>query len=887
MNASVPVLVSALEQLLPPRLARWVAAPASTRPLEESLPAVWWRGQVALWLTGRRTGRTGQRRADFLYALHLAGAPVDALGAASGLRSEEVTALLLAARADLIRRWRPPCPDGAPLVARWRELLAEPDALRTLHLHLARCRTCRQALELCQEADRAFLAARRPPASDAPTPRLRWPRRLAPLLLLGALAIGLCRYAPAGSEPTALPASRPESHGPFLWLGSSGPYSVVFALDSRQWMPYAAEFPADAGGYRLLAPSGRLLAAWTPDPPREPRWLDILALDGSRSARWRWDRTTTRRPLGWLDDSTLLVRETPARLPYEREAEYLVRLQETSRLLAVTVPDGKERTLVPRLFTDAVPAPGGALLALVRAMEPFGAGATSRTIELRSLDGAATSHPLAWIDGYVGGATDRPLWLPDGSGLVVARRPADVGATLPAPTELVLLRPDGARETLLPAHPGRVARPLAIAPDGSRLLAVTRALGQSERGELVELDLVDRSARRLLALDRLAGPLAVQWIGDDPLLVVVRTVASGSNDPMPNECTELYDLRRDALLLGSVPGRWGFDAWGQPLVTILRDLPSANGALASPTGPLARGPLRPDPGKRWLLASPREGELALWDARRGVRLSGEWPLAAAQWHPAGFGFFAAGQAGTLVLVARSPDGVWQETALAPPERVPRAETAFSIGPDGRLAVWSGAAGETTRLRLGFLPDLEPVARQAAPVLAGRPCATWRAAGHLLLAEPAADDRLLLSELVVPDDGRPSERLLARLRPAAGRSVDSCELALDPSGSWLAVRAVVGEQDSILLVPLAAPGEALHLGRGTTGRGLAWSPDGAALAYGLGGTVTIRQRSGQERQRRVTGLADLAWVAPDTLWLLVAGEGAHVLLWALSDRPDRP
>lgn len=883
MSRAEESLAATLRHLFGPQLGAWVSAAARKTGSRKGLAALWWRGRVALVLAHLCRLPSSGDLADFVLALHLHGAALSDLADVSGIDEEQLHALVLEARQRSSARWVSPCSDGAALVARWRDRSTETQ--RLLLAHTVHCQDCRSALAASREADQRFLAAAAQPAAPPGRPISRFLRPVAVLTVL-ALVVG-ASFPLVGRRSASHTTIEPAGlmPGPFVWLGSSSPYSVAFELGHRQWVPVLTQFPADAGGFRLLSPDGRYLAAWTPDPPREPRWLDLLGLDGTRAARWRWDRTTTRRPLGWLDRVTLLVRETPARLPYEREAEYLERLQQSSRLLAVSVPSGQETILAQELVSDAVPAPDGRTLALVRAMEPFGSGATSRTVELRALSGAGSTGTLARVEGYLGSIGDRPLWLPDSSGLVLARRPPGDPVTLPAPTELVLLGRDGTVRILFPARASTIVRPLALAPDGSRVLVVTTVIGQADRGDVYELSLRDGSRRLVVSLDRLAGPITARWFGNDVLLVVVvvvRTLPSAASDPSASECTELYTLEGPSpVVLGSAPGRWGFDGWGQSLLTVLPALPAGTRASSPIAHGSAPGPLQLAPGRRWLLAASRPGSVALWDAQRGIQLTESWQLTTPVWHPSGFGFYAVGTGSELVLTARSPDGVWAPIQLVLPDRGPVERDGIAIGPDGRVALWQHAADGTLTLRIGFLPALVTVERTSDSSASGRPCAVWRAAGRLLLAEPVSGERLALNEIVVAGDGSLRERSLARVRPFLGRAVDSCELAVDPRGEWVALRARSGDRASVLLVPLAVPQEPVYLAEGIAGQSLAWSPDGSALAFDVGETVFVWQRGGTAEWRNVAGLVGLTWGETATLWLLVSeGERARPVTWAL-------
>ncbi len=872
-------LASVLAAIFPPSLARWVAAPATSHPLEQVLPAVWQRSQLAVLLARLVLRHPLPHRSDVLLALHLAGASFEQLREIAALEPDHLVRNLLQARRHFVEHWTAPCCEGAAAIARWRELDREPDLRRALLLHLRGCAACRQALATCRTADeRALVASPQP----VPTRRAAVPRwRILALVLAAVLVLALLRFATGLSVPAPSPSEASRGDGPFLWLGSSGTYSVAFALPSRQWVPVAATLPADAGGYRLLDPSGQLIAAWTPDPPREPRWLDVLTLEGERVVRWRWDRTTTRRPLAWLDRSTLLVREVPSRPPYEREAEFFERVQRQSRVLALTVPSGQESTLLPELVTDAVPAPDGKTLALVRAMEPFGSGATSRTIELHALDGTQRTRLIARAEGYVGGTGDRPLWLPDSSGIVFPRRPERAPPTLPSPTEVALLGRDGTLRILLPARRNTIARPLAVAPDRSRLIALRKPIGQSARGEVIDVDLATLRLRRILDLDRLAGPIGVHWYGEVPILVVVRTLPNQEASTLPSECTELYALGPESpALIGSAPGRWGFDAWGNPLLMLRSDLPQHPESPVPPGSDFVSGPLRLAPGARWFLASPAPGHLALWAVPSGIQLSEAWQFDDGTWHPTGFGFSAVGRDGRLVLVSRSPDGFWYPAVIGPPDGV--TVSAIAVGPDGRLAFWHQKADGSLTLLLGFPPELQPIARPGIVAHGARPCAAWRSSGRLLLAEPRDGERVQLSEITL-HDGSVTVRTLARYRPLPGRPIEGCELAVDPSGQWLALRVDGSDRSSVLLVPLVAPDDDIVLARGNLGRSLAWSPDGARLAVALGREVSVWSRSRWETQQRGIESVGLAWIDATRLWLLVEeGERARLLAWTLTD-----
>ncbi|MCS7050430.1 MAG: WD40 repeat domain-containing protein, partial [Thermomicrobium sp.] len=780
--------------------------------------------------------------------------------------------LVQAARARLTDAWRSPCPDGRELVVRWRELEHDRDGRRRLALHLQQCVPCRAALAASRAADTRLLAwAALHPAPPSATKRHRLRRFAAVSAVVLALVAALWR-AILPDTGTSVPIAEPSASNArtLLWLGSAGPYSVAFDLDTHAWIPFPTRFPADAGAFRLVSPDGRLVATWTPDPPREPRWLDVLQVDGQRLARWRWDSTTLRRPLAWLDATTLLVREIPTRLPYEREAEYLERLQRTSRLLALDVSTRRETTLLHELVTDAIPGPDAGTLAVITAMEPFGPGATSRTVEWLVIAPGSVPHRVARIDGYVGGIGDRPLWLPDRSSLVVSRRPPAAPPSLPTPTELVLVRPDGTVRIVVPHQPGIAVRPLTVAPDAGTLLYLTVPLGQHERAALWELSLVTGDRRPRIRLDRLSGPLAALWTDSGAYLVLVRYIPGKEPASSSIEVTELYRLDRvGASLLGSVPGRWGFDAGGQPLLAPRTSLPSSTSAPLPPNDPLAAGPLALAPGGQWILGASAPGRLALWETRTGTRLTSAWSLQHPTWHPAGMAFYALDTEGHLRLVARSLDGIWQPEPLAFGDGH-AAETFLvsAVGPDGRLAALSRASDGSSVLWIGFPPEGIPLRRWPADELVGTPCLVWRTVGHLLIAIPTPEGRLALEELTLGQEGTWRTELVTRLRPFRGQSLERCELAIDPAGHWLAVRAGRDGTDTIHLVPLETPGETLLLDSGPTGAGLAWSPDGSRLAYSLGTKLAVSDRRGQELLQTTMGTPSaLVWVQQRALWVL--------------------
>ncbi len=863
-----------LQHLFPPQLARWVSAPTTRDSPEQHLPIVWRRALFALTLS-RLIGLSP--RPDFaslLLALHICGASFDELTHLAGLEPTQLATLLLNARARLVDQWAPPCSEGAELVARWRELEHDRDARVRLALHAQHCTMCRAALAASQQADRRLLlvpSAGRPPSS----PLRRWSRRLGPvtvLLLTLASVLVLWQVTLPRSQTRPVTGS-PEVHqGPFLWLGSAGPYSVTFDFATQAWLPSGPRLPTDAGAFRLLNPDGQLIAAWTPDPPREPRWLDILQLDGARLARWRWDGSRTRRFLAWLDNETIGVRETPTRLAFEREAEYFERLERESRLLTIDVRSGREAILFQGLVIDVVPAPDGRALALIRASAPFGPGATSQTIDLAVVGAGRAVTAVAEVEGYIGGQGDHLLWFPDSSAVVLARRPPGKLARLPTATELITVHLDGRTTVLVPSQEGIALRPLAIAPNSSRLLYLAAASGQHEQATVWELDLSTGERHALLQLDRLSGLMAAVWLEGDPVLVVVRTLRSPQTTSLEMELTEIYRLRkRRNELIASLPGRWGFDAAGHPLLSLRAGAPAGKREqLRSPRGQLAQGQLAIAPGAYWLLAPSELGGLALWDTSSGTRLTESWPLSGAVWHPAGTAFVAIDSDQQLQVVARSLDGLWQPEPLILRKLPSQHVLWVTIAPNGRLAgVSQGDNGELL-LWVAFPPEATILRSWRGDEVAGPPCAAWRTADTLVLATPLASGYVSLELLSLNKDGWLATTQLTRLRSFVGQGSKGCTVALDSTGQNLAIRAQRGGTDAVLLLHLNKPEEALLLASGPASAGLAWSPDGTFLAYGLGSTLTIVDTRGHELLRVPVGrLADLAWLNERILWVLQA------------------
>lgn len=863
-----------LQQLFPPRLAGWVSAPATQDSPEKYLPAVWRRAFLALVISRLLALSPRPDPASLLLALHVCGASFDELARIAGLEPAQLATLLLDARARLADQWVPPCSEGAELVARWRELERDRDARVRLALHAQHCTTCRAALAASQQADLRLLSS---PSTGCPrcsSHRARIGCLGRATVLLLTLTLILVLWQGTLSRPEAVPATDlPAVHsGPLLWLGSAGPYSVLFDLAARTWLPSSTRLPAETGAFRLLSPNGQLIAAWTPDPPREPRWLDILQLNGARLARWRWDGPTTRRFLAWLDAETILVRETPTRLAFEREAEYFERLERDSRLLTIDISSGKETTLVQGLVIDAVPAPDGGGLALIRASTPFGPGATSQTIDLALVGAGRTVTVVAQVDGYIGGQGDRPLWFPDSSAVVLARRPPGELARLPTATELIMVHLDGRMTVLVPSQAGIALRPLAIAPDCSRLLYLAAASGQHEHGTVWELVLATGQQRMLLDLNRLSGSMAALWLGDDPVLVVVRTLRSPHTASPEIEFTEIYQLGKGSTqLLASLPGRWGFDAAGRPLLSLLAQAPDTNREqLRPPRGQLAEGHLELAPGGYWLLAPTQLGKLALWDTSSGIRLTESWPLSDAAWHPAGTAFFAIGSDQQLRVVARSPDGLWQPEPFVLSGLLSQRILWVTIAPNGRLAGLSQGRNGELILWAAFPPEATILRSWRSEEVAGAPCATWRTADTLILATPLASGHVLLELLSIENATSLETTRLTRLRPFLGQGERSCTLALDPTGQNLAIRIQQGKTDAVLLLHLKRLDEALFLASGPTSAGLVWSPDGTMLAYGLNSTLTAVDGRGHELLRVPVGrLADLAWLDERTLWVLQA------------------
>lgn len=877
-----------LQQLFPPRLAGWVSAPATRDSPEKYLPAVWRRAFLALVISRLLALSPHPDPASLLLALHVCGASFDELARIAGLKPAQLATLLLDARARLADQWVPPCSEGAELVARWREFERDRDARVRLALHAQHCTTCRAALAASQQADLRLLSSPSAgrPLSSSHRARIGCLGRVTVLLLTLTLVLVLWQVTLSRPEvvpATDLPAVR---SGPFLWLGSAGPYSVLFDSAARTWLPSGTRLPADAGAFRLLSPNGQLIAAWTPDPPREPRWLDILQLNGARLARWRWDGPTTRRFLAWLDAETILVRETPTRLAFEREAEYFERLERDSRLLTIDVSSGKETTLFQGLVIDAVPAPDGGGLALIRASTPFGPGATSQTIDLALVGAGRTVTVVVQVDGYIGGQGDRPLWLPDSSAVVLARRPPGELARLPTATELIMVHLDGRTTVLVPSQAGIALRPLAIAPDASRLLYLAAASGQHEQGTVWELVLATGERRMLLHLNRLSGSMAALWLGDDPVLVVVRTLGSPHTASPEIEFTEIYQLgKRSNEPLASLPGRWGFDAAGRPLLSLLTRAPDTNREqLRPPRGQLAEGQLELAPGGYWLLAPTELGKLALWDTSSGIRLTEPWPLSDAAWHPAGTAFFAIGSDQQLRVVARSLDGLWQPESFVLRGLLPQHVLWVTIAPNGRLAGLSEGSNGELILWAAFPPEATILRSWRREEVAGPPCAAWRTADTLVLVTPLASGHVSLELLRIDNGGSLETTLLTRLRPFLGQGSKGCTLALNSIGQNLAIRIQRGDTDAVLLLHLNRPDKALLLASGPASAGLVWSPDGTVLAYGLGSTLTAVDGRGHELLRVPVGrLADLAWLGERTLWVLQAKSNT----WNVVEVPVTP
>jgi hypothetical protein len=168
---------------------------------------------------------------------------------------------------------------------------------------------------------------------------------------------------------------------------------------------------------------------------------------------------------------------------------------------------------------------------------------------------------------------------------------------------------------------------------------------------------------------------------------------------------------------------------------------------------------------------------------------------------------------------------------------------------------------------------------------------WLRTGTLLVAAPLVGGQLLLTSITIEERGRVAVRTLARLRTDRGPAVETCTLALEPSGGAVALRAGSRERERIVLLWLAEPGSPLILAEGRASGGLAWSPDGALLAAPLDGALVVHGRNGREvLNQRAAGLADLVWVDTRELWVLErseAGSAIHrVAIFDLSEAPTR-
>lgn len=169
-------------------------------------------------------------------------------------------------------------------------------------------------------------------------------------------------------------------------------------------------------------------------------------------------------------------------------------------------------------------------------------------------------------------------------------------------------------------------------------------------------------------------------------------------------------------------------------------------------------------------------------------------------------------------------------------------------------------------------------------LTGIPCLVWRGASSLLLLEPVGDGVFDLRELDVDGTGHlPKEHLSQQVRVWPARPVESCTAALSPDSRWLAVRLRGNDVDTLILLSLQKRGLPLVLAEGPPGEGLAWSPDGKYLAFGLGETLWLTDRAAHVlATKEVTGILwAVSWLDHTSLWAVVSVDGVSELVhWSV-------
>lgn len=757
--------------------------------------------------------------------------------------------------------------------------------------------------------------------------------------LLVASVLAWDAIGPGGEEP--LPLAHPVTPLVDGWLLLRGEEGSLDALNLVTGERRVLVTPPSRGGWPEyhLSPDGQFVAEVVSYQDGSSV-VSVYRLDGQRVRRWIREGPEQTVLSGWLDAMTLLLVERPVAEPvgYWPDAlegartilrERYERAMRDSRLLALDIASGQERTLAQGAVDAAYPSPDGRLVALVEPQHPERSG---RTLVLRSVIPQGLGPPLATVEDRLWGD---PVWARDSQRLYFTRiLDPDVSRPIesqvfssdwsPGQLEIAALDRGGALVRVMQGDPGQELLVTAVSPDGTTVVYWAEQDAPPAAGGVVPWATTWRVGRDGTGRVQLASaPAATGWSRDGTILVVETQpfFMPGSRDPeRPAYLWTLVSAVGDDGAPSMVMAWPGILPVNMQVVSWLPTdaLPAATGRVSAPIRGEASVP-RPVPGlspqfgldhrssaspdgQRVVLAN-RSESLVVWDVDRRSSRYLRPDITDVSWFPGA----PPGLAGATQHADDDRGGLPLGLVFYPGETVTQATGADAytydplgiardphrryarplVSPAGVAVAFFTVADATGTIDLwvttsgGRIERVAVECRWPPGSLLGRarPLAVWLDGRTLLWAVPEAwDDGLpqlatLWRVTVDPNGEVAAERVLVIGTRGRETGLHLRELALSPDGTALAyrLRRYTGPSDAVdtlVVLPLSDVNQRLELARGALGDGIAWSPDGRWLVAGLGGRLALLAADGRERVWITPGDTDAAypvWVGEHTVW----------------------